>query len=172
MNKRAILIMFIFLQALPPVAPAPGEVVSGAGNTRWFAYIHVAVEKVSKRLVLGEDAKAAEEHDYWEAPVPRMFLDSALVRPYFYHPEWQQETPFFWRDIRPPGGLPRTWEFIVRTKKPNMTVKITWDLKQVRKGITLYLKRRQDKNYINLQKEKSYAYRSSKRGEVFLIKAE
>ncbi len=173
-RKYAVLIIIELLLILPLVVLTTGEVVYGVEKQqRWTAYIYVEVANASKRLVLGQDEKATEGHDaFWESPVPKTFLEGGVVRPYFFHPEWRKSSPFFWRDMRPMGGLPRTWEFFVKTKKPRVEVRLKWDLTQVKKGIKLYLKKKEDKRYINLQKEKLYIYKSSPGGNRFFIKAE
>ena len=174
MRKLTVLILTNLLLILPPVVLAPGEVAFGAEKKdRWMAYIYVGVHGASKRLVLGQDKNATEGHDdYWESPVPKMFLESGIIRPYFFHPQWRKSSPFFWRDMRALGGLPKTWEFFVKTKKPRVEVQIKWDLNQVKKGVVLYLKMKEDKRYINLQKEKRYIYKSSPRGNRFFVKDE
>ena len=143
MRKLIISILFVFF--LPPVVLAPGEVAFGAERSGWYAYIYVGVGEHYKRLVIGQNEQAKEGYDLlWESPVPKTFLSAGVVQPYFYHPEWKKESPFFWRDIRPAGGLPRIWEFVVKTKQPNVELKFKWDLSRVEKGIRLYLKIKED----------------------------
>jgi hypothetical protein len=171
--RNLIIILILFGFILPPVVFTPGEVAYGAELNGWYAYINVGVDEAYKRLTIGQNKQAKEGHDkLWESPVPKTFLSAGIVEPYFYHPEWKQDSPFFWRDIRPLGKLPRTWEFTVKTKKPNVEVELNWDLGRVRKDVGLYLKRKEDKEYIDLHKKKIYTYQSALRESKFLLKAE
>jgi hypothetical protein len=167
------LILFEFLLVFPPVLLTAGKVAAETDITNWYAYIYVGVSGAYKRLVVGQDERATEGHDdFWESPVPKMFLESGIIRPYFYHPEWRKSSPFFWRDMRPLGGLPMTWEFIVKTKRPNVNVRLKWDLSWVKENIRLYLKKKEDAKYINLHKSEDYTFQSVARENVFLVKAE
>lgn len=137
----------------------------------WYADIHLRVGKAHNRLTIGQNERATEGHDnLWESPIPEQFLIGA-VRSYFYHPEWKQESPFFWRDVRPMGGLPREWEFRIRTIEPNVEVQISWDLARVKKGIKLYLQEKGAEKQIVLNREKVYSYKIAGKEKVFLIKA-
>jgi hypothetical protein len=160
------LVSLLLVLSFPCVAAAKAD----AGE--WYADIHVYLDRAHNKLTVGQNKEALEGHDRkWETPIPKNFLVGG-VSSFFYHPQWKQSSPHFWRDIRPLGKLPRIWEFTVKTQKPNVKVDLNWNLGRVGKGIGLYLKRKDDKEYINLGKQREYTYQSPLKKTVFLLKAE
>lgn len=162
----------VALVCLGLLVAIPYKVAGETVPDDWYVYIHVWLGKAHNQLTIGQNKKASEGFDRsWETPVASMFL-VGRVSSFFYHPEWGRKSHFFWRDIRPLNGLPREWEFRVKTKKPNEEVQLKWDLSRVKDGLKLYLKRKEDKEYINLHTEKSYSYKSTAKEAVFILKAE
>ena len=137
----------------------------------WYADIHVWVGRAHNRLTIGQTAKATDGHNFGETPIPKTFLTGG-VSSFFYHPEWKKKSPHFWQDIRALGKLPRTWEFTVKTQKPNVEVELSWGLWLVKRGIDLYLKRKTDNEYFKLRNKKIYIYKSAVTKTIFLLKAE
>ena len=163
---------FINLVLLALLVSIPCEAAEKATTEGWYADIHIYQDRAHNKLTIGQNIKATEGPDRkWETPIPKTFMIGG-VSSFFYHPEWKQSSPHFWRDIRPLGKLPRTWEFTVKTQKANVEVEFNWDVGRVKKGIVLYLKKKEDKEYINLHKQKIYTYKSAVKVAGFLLKAE
>ena len=163
----------LFLLAL--FSSVPCEAAEYANTKSWYADIHIYQGRAHNKLTIGQNIKATEGPDKnWETPIPKTFM-SGGVSSFFYHPEWKKISPHFWRDIRPWGKFPRTWQFTdvtVKTRKTNVEVELNWDVGRVKKGIRLYLKRKEDKEYINLHNKKIYTYKSALTKTGFLLKAE
>lgn len=163
MHNIVVVVLLLLLCGVP--CQADGK------EKDWYADIHVWVGKAHSRLTVGQAEEATDGHNIGETPIPKMFLVGG-VSSFFYHPQWKQSSPHFWRDIRSLGKLPREWEFTVKTQKPNVKVEMNWGLGRVGEGIGLYLKRKDDKEYIDLRKEREYTYQSPLKKTVFQLKAE
>lgn len=149
----------------------PGQAAGENKREDWYADIHIYQDKAHNKLTIGQSAKASDGPDRkWETPIPKTFM-SGGVSSFFYHPEWKLSSPHYWRDIRSLGKLPRIWAFVVKTKKPNVKVEMSWNLGRVRKNIGLYLEKKEDETIINLREKAEYSYQSPIKETRFLLKA-
>jgi hypothetical protein len=150
----------------------PGQAMGENETEDWYADIHIYQDKAHNKLTIGQNAKASDGPDRkWETPIPKTFM-SGGVSSFFYHPEWKRSSPYYWRDIRSLGNLPRVWTFVVKTKKANVKVEMNWNLGRVRKDIQLFLKKKEDKEYFKLHKQRIFTHQSPVKETKFLLKAE
>lgn len=102
----------------------------GIDVKNWEASLYVYEGTSQNRLQAGVRDGATDGYDLiWDSPA---LLSPDGFNSFFYHPEWNSPSPFFWRDIKAFDGI-KVWEFTVNSAN-GANIIILWDLTYVPAG--------------------------------------
>lgn len=99
----------------------------GIDIKNWEASLYVYEGSAQNRLQAGIRDGATDGYDLlWDSPA---LLSPNGFNSFFYHPEWNLPSPYFWRDIKAFDGT-KVWEFTVNSTN-GANIIILWDLTYV-----------------------------------------
>ena len=122
----------------------------------WKVDITASYGDDSNRLILGAATDATDGFE--NAYEGRAILAGRLMA-YFYHPEWNVDTPYFWSDIRA-IDLPEEWVFYVTSDYTNKDIVLSWNI-DVPDTVQLYLIDESSGTTIDMRASSSYTYRNT-----------
>ncbi len=135
----------------------------------WKAKINVEAVGMSDTgaAILGA---ATDATDGFENAYEARALLSGYLMAYFRHPEWGQETQFFWTDIRD-TTLPKEWSWIVQSRYRNRDHIVSWEI-DVPENLELYMMDTVTGDVIDMRAASTYTYRNtSMAAREFVIEA-
>lgn len=135
----------------------------------WKAKINVEAVDMSDSgaAILGA---ATDATDGFENAYEARALLSGYLMAYFRHPEWAQETQFFWTDIRD-TILPKEWSWIVQSRYRNRVHVVSWEI-DAPVGLELYIMDTVTGDVIDMRAVSSYTYtNTSTAAREFVVEA-
>ncbi len=133
----------------------PSSAAVAEGPAMWSADILVSYNYELVRVNFGADESAT---DWFENRWDSRAMRGDRLNAYFYHPEWGQSTPYFWREIKTPA-LPKEWPFYVESRYSRHD--LNWDLSNVPATVELELVDDYAGVSVNMRTQSSYSYNST-----------
>lgn len=133
----------------------------------WKADMNISVGDDSNRLILGQ---AQDATDGFENIYESRVLFGGNLASYFHYPEWGQETPYFWTDIKD-STLPKEWVFYVYSQYVGKDITIKWTL-NAPATLKVYLTDNALGTVVDMAESSSYSYtNTSTSARKFIVHA-
>ncbi len=121
----------------------------------WKAKITVDVPDMGDTCVAIVGA-ATDATDNFENAYEGRALLSGYLMAYFHHPEWGEDTQFFWTDIKD-TNLPKEWSWKVQSRYRNREHVISWEV-DAPEGLELYIMDTVSGDVVDMRAAGSYTY--------------